>query len=165
MQMDKTRMEIQSVPYHLQGPSVCLIGLLIALFGGLMLFMAWAEPDRFIGMPVGYPTGAFLYGALALVAFAAIFLMARAWAIQRHADRQIRFEKDRVLLPKNPFSDQTISIPYRTIRSVKQQSASRAAMRFIVIKHAAGHTQIADFGFETKAAFEMVFETLRERAG
>ncbi|TLP48748.1 hypothetical protein FDK21_03560 [Cohaesibacter sp. CAU 1516] len=163
--MNKTRMEIQSFPYHLQGPSVCLIGLLIALFGGLMLFMAWTEPDRFIGMPVGYPAGAFLYGALALVAFTAIFIMARAWAMQRHGERQIRFEEDRVLLPKNPFSNQIIAIPYRTIRSVNQQSASRAAMRFIVIKHAAGHTQIADFGFETKAAFEMVFETLRKRVG
>nr|WP_321444172.1 hypothetical protein [uncultured Cohaesibacter sp.] len=62
-------MEMHSYPYRLQGPSVSLIGLLIAIFGGLILFMAWSEPDRFIGLSVGFPLGALLYGTLAALAF------------------------------------------------------------------------------------------------
>ncbi len=163
MERRDTRMETHSYPYRLQGPSVSLIGLLIAVFGGLMLFMAWSEPDRFIGLSVGFPLGALLYGALAAIAFAAIFIMARAWLAQRDGERQIIFMMDRVLLPKTPFSNQLIAIPYANIKSVRQQSASRAAMRFIVIKHDKGHTQIANFGFQTTTAFEAVFEELRKR--
>ena len=163
--MRDASMKTHSYPYRLQGPSVSLIGLLIAIFGGLMLFMAWSEPDRFIGLPVGSPVGALLYGALAAIAFGVIFMMARAWLSQRNGERQIIFMTDRVLLPKSPFTNQLIAIPYASIKSVRQQSASRAAMRFIVIKHDKGHTQIANFGFQTTEAFEAVFEELRKKVG
>lgn len=154
-----------SYPYRLQGPSISVIGLLIALFGFLMLFMAWREPDRFIGLPVGFPVGALLYGGLAALAVAAILVMVRAWRAQRDGHCQILFEADRVLLPKNPFSTQIIAIPYASIQRVEHQSASRAAMRFILIKHDGGQSQIADFGFETADDFEGVYQQLRARMG
>lgn len=158
-------MEKHTFPYRLQGPSLTVIGLLIGVFGFLMVFMAWLEGDRFIGVPVGYPIGALLYLAIAAVAFLAIFLMAKAWQSQRKGGRDITFEQDRVYLPKTPFSNEIISIRYASIQEVSQQSVSRAAMTFIRIKHDLGTTQISDLGFETTDMFEDVYRLLRKRSG
>ena len=158
-------MEKRIFPYRLQGPSLSVIGLLIGIFGFLMVFMAWLEGDRFIGMPVGYPVGGLLYLALAVMAFLAIFLMTQAWQSQRNGRREIVFDQDRLYLPKNLFSNTVISIRYISIRQVSQQSASRAAMTFIRIEHDFGITQISDLGFETSEMFEDVYRLLRKRAG
>ena len=68
--------------YRLQGPSTFLLTLLVGIFSGLMVFMMRIEPDRFMGIDLGFPFGLLIYGALALVSLAICIRLIMAWRRQ-----------------------------------------------------------------------------------
>ncbi|WP_319530500.1 hypothetical protein [uncultured Cohaesibacter sp.] len=140
-------------PYRLQGPSTLLLTILIGIFGGLMLFMMRIEPDRFVGIYLGFPFGLLIYGALALVSLAICIRLMLAWSRQRGTDRAIFLTDTALHMPENVWSDRVVSINFRDIETIAFDNAARLPFSFIRVRCGLGNLRISDMGFETRADF------------
>ncbi len=149
--------------YKLNGPATSAVTLFILIFSGLMVFLAFLEPDKFIGIQIGLPFGAMAYGALAAGALFLSIRLVWIWSNQRNSTRAISLQAEAITLPKSVTSNREITIPYSNITKLNYLKIARTSLNVIQIHHDKGITQISDLGFSTQDEFSEIYDNLRQK--
>ncbi|HAT87495.1 hypothetical protein [Cohaesibacter gelatinilyticus] len=149
--------------YKLNGPATSAVTLFILIFSGLMVFLAFLEPDKFIGIQIGLPFGAMAYGALAAGALFLSIRLVWIWSNQRNSTRAISLQAEVITLPKSVTSNREITIPYSNITKLNYLKIARTSLNVIQIHHDKGITQISDLGFSTQDEFSEIYDNLRQK--
>lgn len=152
-------------PYRVQGWSAAFSAILLVLFAGLMIFLVVIEPGSFIGIRIGAPFGAMVYGSLAAVSLGLAVLLVGRHRLQKGADRTIVFGVQAVTLPESLTSPRLRTIHYGAIKKIERETISRAGMNFIRIDVDDVHLRISDFGFDRPSDFMTVYDLLKEKTG
>jgi len=151
-------------PYRVQGGTAAFSVLLLGFFAGLMVFLAVSEPGSLIGVHIGAPYGALVYGGLAVGSLGMAVLLLQRHRAQRGRGRAIVFGVKAVTLPESLTSARFLTIDYDVIEKVDYESVDRAGMNFIRIDGGGLHIRISDIGFERQTDFHEVYDLLRKKA-
>ena len=116
--------------YRLRGWSLLFVAFVLLFMGSMMLFMAFIEPDAFIGVPLAPNMGFLLYGISGIALFVLFAMILMRVRSQKSANRVIRLGLVSVAFPKSLYSNAIVEIPYTSIDRLELERVSRAATHF-----------------------------------